>query len=84
MKKIDLTDGMVAKDDDSRIERARLQQEIARLQQNVKSLRGGTCPLSGQRVEECANHQERHIPLLKAQAKALAKLRHREKTYTAA
>ncbi len=81
---VDAREGMAANNNDRLVEHARLQQEIARLQQNVKSLRGGTCPLSGQRVRECANHQERHAPLLKAQAKVLARLKRQEKTYTAA
>ncbi len=84
MKKIDLTDGMVAKDDDSRIERARLQQEIARLEQIERVLQGGICPLSGERPEYCAQHQERHVPRLRANGVALAALRKQEKKYTAA
>lgn len=81
MNSFDLTDGTVA--NERLREYARLQQEIARLQQNDTSLRGGTCPLSGQRLGECADHQN-HVRILAAQQVELKQLRQHVRAFNAA
>ncbi len=70
--------------DDRSIALARLQQEIAQLEQTERVLKGGICPFSGEHPEHCAQHQERHVPRLRANKVALAALRQQERKYTAA
>lgn len=68
-------DGTVANNVERLLEIARLQQDIVQLEGYVRNLQGGICPFSGQRLDECAHHAEKHLPQIKAQAALLTALK---------
>lgn len=74
--------GGMAANEFERIERMRLQQEIARLEQEELTLQRGFCPFSNLRVEECANHSD-HLRPLEAHQVDLQRLYKESKEYDA-